>query len=464
MTHWWSASWRRGVAKAWASRANLRVEHLEARTLLTASLVVVPSPIVTGGTLFGTGAIAHNDIWAVGDYETLNPQDQIVFQTLAEHFDGSSWSVIPTPSFLNGGELLSIAGVATNDVWAVGAEFSTFSYASSLIEHWDGTSWSVAASGILSGAHLTGVTAVSSNNVFAVGGDAGNNALVEHWNGTSWSQVSSSAFNNVGSLTAVSADASNDIWAIGCCGPIGTGQAILHSDGTNWSLVSSHPRFGPLAITALSPSNVWVAGTVEDSDNDSPIAAVEHWDGTSWSIVPSPNPNPGKDKNSHLLGVAAISASDIWAVGDIGAPFGHIATLTEHWDGTSWSVITSPNPGSTSNRLYGVTALSDGTVAAVGNQQGSSLDSGLILRNPGSSPKTAGPLGASVPASAATNAPATATMPAAPLRAAVVDQWFALLSTTNQASSFAGHGSWLQMADNGELDALGGTIWLWDRA
>jgi hypothetical protein len=111
-------------------------------------------------------------------------------------------------------------------------------------------------------------------------------------------------------------------------------------------------------------------------------AAVEHWDGTSWSIVASPNPNPGGD--SSLVGIAAISANDIWAVGGIGTA----KTLTEHWDGTSWSIIPSPSPAANQNQLFAVTALSDGTVAAVGHQEGVSTDQPLILQNAASAPQT----------------------------------------------------------------------------
>jgi hypothetical protein len=368
--------------------------------------------------------------------------------------------------------------VANNDVWAVGFQFASdgITIGSSVIEHWNGSNWRVVSSGTLPGAQFNGITAISSNDVYAVGGDAGNNALVEHWNGTNWSRVSSSAFNNVGSLSAVSADASSDVWAVGCCGPLGTGQAILHWNGTSWSLVGSHPRFGPLAITALSPSNVWVAGTVEDSDNDSQIAAVEHWDGTSWSIVPSPNPNPGLDKNSHLLGIAAISASDIWAVGDIGAPFGHIATLTEHWDGTSWSVITSPNPGTTANRLYGVTALSDGTVAAVGHQEGATTDQPLILQNAASVPKNAtttsplettmsAPLDAALVMPAGTTTAAQSKTTPARLVTAAVDHLFTALGKAEQPLSSAGHRSRAHKpAGISDPDVWAGDLGLMDRA
>jgi hypothetical protein len=74
---------------------------------------------------------------------------------------------------------------------------------------------------------------------------------------------------------------------------------------------------------------------------------VEHWDGTSWSRVGSPDPNAKHFYN--LTGIAAISASDIWTAGTVGI---------ENWNGTSWSLV-SATPG------VGVAALSDGTVVVV---------------------------------------------------------------------------------------------------
>ena len=78
------------------------------------------------------------------------------------------------------------------------------------------------------------------------------------------------------------------------------------------------------------------------------MPVVEHWDGTSWSRVSSPDPNPSTSRN--LRGTAAISASDIWAAGTVGI---------ENWNGTSWSLV-SATPGG-----VGVAALSDGTVVVV---------------------------------------------------------------------------------------------------
>ena len=60
---------------------------------------------------------------------------------------------------------------------------------------------------------------------------------------------------------------------------------------------------------------------------------MEHWNGTAWSVVPSPNVGPVLTL-SH--GVAAVSANDVWAVGSYDVTD---KALVEHWDGTAWSVV-----------------------------------------------------------------------------------------------------------------------------
>jgi hypothetical protein len=188
------ASLAAGGEQGAGARAHLRLEILEERSLLTSGLVVVPSPVVAGGSLFGVAAIAHNDIWGVGTFTTVDPTfGTLVNETLAEHFNGSTWSVVSTPSpSTRGNELLSAAAAAGNDVWAVGFAFGSANpdFGESLIEHWNGSSWSVVSSptATVESMILYGVTAVLSNDVWAVGGNNGA-ALVEHWNGTSWSSV-----------------------------------------------------------------------------------------------------------------------------------------------------------------------------------------------------------------------------------------------------------------------------------
>jgi hypothetical protein len=335
-------------------------------------LHVVPSPFIAGSSLSAAAVIAPGDMWAVG---TIGSGP---FQTLAEHFNGTSWSVVPTPA-LNA-SLAGVAGAAGNDVWAVGDQAQRSSV-NTLIEHWDGTSWSVTPSPKLpQGSQLTGVTAPATDNAWAVGFNSGSStALVEHWDGTSWSIISSPAFTGASiDRGAVSADSAADVWAMGflaCSAPCTTEQNVsLHWNGTSWAQIpAAHLRFGGVGpLTALSPANVWAVGTGPGVPTGGfsahPTAVIEHWDGTSWNVVPSPNPNP--QGNNSLGAVAAISATDIWAAGlQLKGPF------TEHWDGASWSIVATP---SGVRSIAGMAASSAGTVLAVG--QGTD-GSGIILSN-----------------------------------------------------------------------------------
>src|SRR5437773_4760746 len=71
---------------------------------------------------------------------------------------------------------------------------------------------------------------------------------------------------------------------------------------------------------------------------------------SGWRIIPSPN--VGSLSNG-FAGVSALSSTDAWAVGtsqsDSGVDF---HTLGEHWNGRTWSVVTTPDPG-TLARLNG---------------------------------------------------------------------------------------------------------------
>jgi hypothetical protein len=391
MAQWWTIKSRREAKGARASRAPLHLEALEERNLLAPGLVFAPSPQVSNAELVGAAAISTSDIWGVGSQSSAGfPQ-----APLAEHFDGTRWSVVSTPSPTSDSVFRGVAGAASNDVWAVGSGGTNNA---TLIEHWNGTNWSEFSSPTMpTGSVLKGVTAPASKNVWAVGTNStSNNALVEHWDGTSWSVVSSPAFAGVTILSLggmISADSTTDVWVVGAqanaaVGAPFNGAVALHWNGQTWSVMSG-AEFAQ-SVTALSPTNVWGAGFRGERFNHRTIdlPVVVHWDGTSWSIVPSPNPNlMSPIQGSQLGGIAAISANDIWAVGH-----NEGSTLTEHWDGKSWKVVDSPNPGQ-SNFLAGVTALSDGTVAAVGNQFGSTTGTTpLILQNAASPPRTATPI------------------------------------------------------------------------
>ena len=197
------------------------------------------------------------------------------------------------------------------------------------------------------------VTAISKSDVWAVGEfDDLSGAAVEHWDGTRWSVVSSPAFTGLGAFS-ISADAGNDIWAVG------NSPTVLHFDGTNWSQVhtSNEPRYGFIslkAITALSPTDVWAVGEGKFCSGCRPAGLTWNWDGTSFKRF--------TNQSFGLQAVSAMSTCNIWAVGfDI-----------ENWNGTSWTSV-SGVPNGVSG-LDGVSTLSDGTVVIVSS-------SGAIIEN-----------------------------------------------------------------------------------
>ncbi len=336
---------------------------------------VVPSPNPGSyNQLYGVAAISPGDVWAVGEQYTGNTQD-----TLVEHWDGSSWSVVPSPNPGSFNLLLGVSAVSSSDVWAIGEYSIGNGHTMNLTEHWDGTSWSVVPSLDLgTGVNkLNSVVVIASNDVWVVGYYAVRDAaapLTEHWDGTAWHAVPSPDPGNINDLTKVVALSSNDVWAVGSySGVSGPSRTMTeHWDGISWSLVPSlnlgtgDNRLD--GIAQVSSNNVWAVGYY--AVGGYPTNLTEHWDGTSWSVIPSPDPVVGSNE---LNSIAQVSSDDVWAVGYSYSTEGIGSTLTEHWNGTSWSVAPSPNPGSNRNMLNAVAPLSSSDVWAVGGA-GSGID------------------------------------------------------------------------------------------
>jgi hypothetical protein len=229
--------------------------------------------------------------------------------------------------------------------------------------------WSVVASpSPFTESYLSGVAAASPTDAWAVG--VGYNArtpiqtLIEHWNGSSWQLVSSST---QGSLNAVTALSEDDVWAVGYTGNFnGPAKTLIkHWDGTMWEAVKSpntRDNFNGLAsVAAVSPSDIWAVGSSGVSSGDFPHALIEHWNGSKWSIVPAAD--LGSDY-SELTSVTAISSTDAWAVGY--TLKNHYALLTEHWNGSKWSVVKAVPSHQTYQIFTSVTAINASDVWAVG--------------------------------------------------------------------------------------------------
>ena len=243
-------------------------------------------------------------------------------------------------------------------------------------------SWSIAPSpnnGTNSN-YLYSAAAISTSDVWAAGYYANssggvNKTLTQHWNGTSWKVVLSA---NVGAgpngFYSVAAASASEIWAVGYfTGTRSTNRPLTEEyTGTKWKVVKN-PGVGSGAntlygVSVSTANSIWAVG---DYTNKSGVnqTLVEQWNGTSWSVVKSPNVGTG---NNVLYSVVAISNTNIWAVGDYTNSSNVNQTLIEQWNGAKWSVIASPNNGTGANVLSSVAASNNVNVWAVGTYTNSS--------------------------------------------------------------------------------------------
>jgi hypothetical protein len=339
---------------------------------------VVPTPNPGGGQVsdiafLGVSASGSTDAWAVG-YD--QQQGRL---PLAEHWDGQRWQAVAVPrpadrqAWFHG-----VLELTSSDVWAVGESSDASSQSEgerTLIEHFDGSTWRIVPSpnpahGLRAANILTSVSGTGPDDLWAAGYDLDPSTdtiefLFEHWDGTSWTaSPSPTPPGGLDSAWGITAIAPNDVWAVGDSALEVTRTA--HWDGSRWTIVPSpslHDGINPTnlltGVTAISSNDVWASGNEGNANNQNFAKPyVEHWDGSTWSLTPVPNQG---GEGSLLFGTTALSSTDVWAVGQTQELNGAILTLTERFDGSNWTIVPSPSPGHIGNiRVNGLRGVAWG--------------------------------------------------------------------------------------------------------
>lgn len=209
-------------------------------------------PSVSGRTQIFYGAIAdrRDDAWAIG-YSWGVIGGALEFRTLAQRWNGFSWTTIPTPDYETAPaqDLIFDADAAgPNNIYAAGIRGGAYN---AMLMHWDGTAWSLVdlPSTIPSNADLSTV-AVDSTGAWAMGNKY--NPLSGYWQ-----------------------------------------PFILHKQGATWVEVQMNAtqgceatdddafyRFDPGGIAIGNDGDLWVTGTCATGHGDAGVLAryrAGHW-------------------------------------------------------------------------------------------------------------------------------------------------------------------------------------------
>jgi hypothetical protein len=244
--------------------------------------------------------------------------------------------------------------------------------AATLAERWNGTSWTlqnVPNQDFFNG--LNDVSCTSSNACTAVGSSGfGNDAtLAERWNGSTWTIQATPATSGNSHLYGVSCASSTACFAVGTngTGPDSTGPLAERWDGSSWAIQStaalpagtSSARLDGISCTSSTACTA--VGSYQDS-SEALHNLIERWNGTSWTLQTSP-----ATSFATLSGVTCISSTSCFAVG-----FGQPSALAERWNGTTWTLQSTPAaPGDAIYAALGrISCTSASACTAVGNYGG----------------------------------------------------------------------------------------------
>lgn len=334
----------------------------------------VPNPTsAVWGELNGISCLSAKACTAVGYYE-----GSVTQLTLAERWNGTTWSVMPTPNVPGQPDnaLDAVSCRSARQCVAVGDYTTSTGSSWPLAQAWNGRSWSVepapAPAGAQSG-YLLGAACPSASVCLAVGYAVTSNVsrtLAEQWNGRTWS---------IKPAPPPAGSVQSELSGIWCqsaraCVAVGddTGAVVTRTLAQTWtgSAWSVTPTPGPVEVQAsdlggvscTAPDHCVAVGYFSDLSGTGPL--TELWDGKAWSIAAAPS--PAGTVVASLNAVSCVTADNCVAVGSSFNGTANV-TLAEAWNGTRWSIMPTPNvTGAQASILSAVSCPASGHCTAVG--------------------------------------------------------------------------------------------------
>lgn len=329
------------------------------------------------GTLEAVAAASAADAWAVGDLGQQNTP-------LIVHWNGTKWGRVRAGAPA-GTELRAVAASSPGNAWALGQTWRTGSTRSMpVILHWNGRAWRQVPSPAPSGAFLNSVSVTSPANAWVVGlyfasanrSIASTRPIALHWNGSTWRRVPLPVpAGAAAELTGVSATSATNAWAVGGFASSGTDPAAgfaLHWDGSSWTQMPSAPARagGPIAVAATATDYAWLADSATGSETAWPGGRVAGlWNGHNWTTVPIPLVQTHNEGRGGQVSALAVAGHVAWMAGDYcttttSCGNGQLLPFLLRWTGDAWQP--APPPGN-STVIFGLAVTSPANAWAVGD-------------------------------------------------------------------------------------------------
>ncbi len=329
----------------------------------TVAYMPQPSNSGSGYRPYGVSCMQANRCISVGENWSLAVHTKV---TLAEIWNGNSWSAMttPNPSGLNEGWkhewyalLRGVSCTPNDDCIAVGRYRDPGEKVKPLAEHWDGSTWTIEPTPVPAGAldaRLESVSCTSGVNCVAVGslknGSGVEEPLVERWDGSTWTiePTPVPAGASASRLLGVACPSSTTCVAVGSyqSGSAEKTLAVGLSKG-QWTIQST-PNPGTRSEASLrevscsSPSLCTAVGYFRGGSTL--VTLAERWNGTQWVAQSTPTP----EGEGTLGGVSCAAGTSCTAAGtyysSLSSKHGW-QPLIERWEGAGWSVpeITTPS-------------------------------------------------------------------------------------------------------------------------
>jgi hypothetical protein len=322
----------------------------------TLTPTVTPPDLGGGALLNGVSCTSPTACMAVGevmDFHALTG-GYFTYKPLAEKWNGVVWKVVPTAGLGNAGAVLNgVSCFLALRCFAVGSKGTPRDDTqSTLAESWNGSTWSqrpTPAPKVPGGTALNQVSCASATACQAVGYDGYDSRtgtsqpLGVVWAGVVWARENMPNPGSPGVLSAVSCSAATACTAVGeqatTSAPLGKEGLAEQWNGVVWKVQRVPGPAGAGAssladVSCTGPTSCMAGGSTLDRSGTQQSPWSLRWNGTHWGDVNIPDPGV----SGEVLSVSCAAVKVCISVGNETALSSELP-LAEGWNGVVWAVL-----------------------------------------------------------------------------------------------------------------------------